>query len=71
MSVIKDLVQQERMTTLISTHEMGFAREAADRVIVFADGDLIEQGPPEEIFTVPKKERTRSFLRRVLEQRPS
>ncbi len=69
LSVIKDLVRQEKMTTLISTHEMGFAREAADRVIVFADGDLIEQGPPEEIFTAPGKERTRSFLRRVLERR--
>ncbi len=66
LAVIKDLVYQEGMTTLISTHEMGFAREVADRVIVFADGDVLEQGPPEEIFTEPKQERTKSFLSRIL-----
>lgn len=66
LAVIKDLVYQEGMTTLISTHEMGFAREVADRVIVFADGDIIESGPPEEIFTNPKNERTKIFLGRVL-----
>jgi polar amino acid transport system ATP-binding protein len=66
LAVIKDLVYQEGMTTLISTHEMGFAREVADRVIVFADGDIIEAGPPEEIFTNPKNERTKMFLSRVL-----
>ena len=66
LAVIKDLMYQEGMTTLISTHEMGFAREVADRVIVFADGDIIESGPPEEIFTNPKNERTKIFLGRVL-----
>ena len=66
LAVIKDLVYQEGMTTLISTHEMGFAREVADRIIVFTDGDIIESGPPEEIFTDPKSERTRMFLGRVL-----
>ncbi|HET6364961.1 MAG: amino acid ABC transporter ATP-binding protein [Nitrospirota bacterium] len=66
LAVIKDLVYQEGMTTLISTHEMGFAREVADRVIVFADGDIIESGLPEEIFTNPKNERTKAFLGRVL-----
>lgn len=65
LSVIKDLVN-EGMTTLISTHEMGFAREAADRVVVFADGDIIETGLPDEIFTSPKNERTKSFLSRIL-----
>jgi len=65
LSVIKDLVN-EGMTTIISTHEMGFAREAADRVVVFADGDIIETGPPEDIFTSPKNERTKSFLSRIL-----
>src|SRR3989338_1413877 len=63
LSVIKDLVN-EGMTTIISTHEMGFAREAADRVVVFADGDIIETGAPEDIFTSPKNERTKSFLSR-------
>ncbi|MDO8444599.1 MAG: amino acid ABC transporter ATP-binding protein [Deltaproteobacteria bacterium] len=65
LSVIKDLVN-DGMTTLISTHEMGFAREVADRVVVFADGDIIETGPPDEIFANPKNERTKSFLSRIL-----
>lgn len=65
LSVIKDLVS-EGMTTIISTHEMGFAREVADRVVVFADGDIIETGPPDEIFASPKNERTKSFLSRIL-----
>ena len=50
LAVIKDMVSQEGMTTLISTHEMGFAREVADWVIVFADGDIIEKGPPQRDF---------------------
>lgn len=65
LSVIKDLVN-EGMTTVISTHEMGFAREVADRVVVFADGDIIETGNPQEIFSSPGHERTKSFLRRIL-----
>lgn len=65
LSVIKDLVN-EGMTTIISTHEMGFAREVADRVVVFADGDIIETGLPEEIFSNPKNERTKTFLSRIL-----
>jgi ABC-type polar amino acid transport system ATPase subunit len=65
LSVIKDLVN-EGMTMIISTHEMGFAREAADRVVVFSDGDIIETGAPEDIFTNPKNERTKSFLSRIL-----
>jgi polar amino acid transport system ATP-binding protein len=69
LSVISDLVQQEGMTTIIATHEMGFAREVADRVVVFDNGDIIETGPPEEIFTSPKNDRTRMFLGRVLKRR--
>ncbi|RJQ50479.1 MAG: amino acid ABC transporter ATP-binding protein [Nitrospiraceae bacterium] len=65
LSVIKGLVD-EGMTTLIATHEMGFAREAADRVVVFDKGDIVETGPPEEIFTSPKVERTKTFLGRIL-----
>lgn len=65
LSVIKDLVN-EGMTTVISTHEMGFAREVADRVVVFADGDIIETGPPDEIFANPRNERTKTFLSRIL-----
>jgi ABC-type polar amino acid transport system ATPase subunit len=47
---------------------MGFAREVSDRVIVFAGGEIIETGAPEEIFTHPKHERTRAFLSRVLKR---
>jgi ABC-type polar amino acid transport system ATPase subunit len=65
LSVIKDLVN-DGMTTLIATHEMGFAREVADRVVVFDKGDIVEIGAPEEIFTNPKTDRTKTFLGRVL-----
>jgi putative glutamine transport system ATP-binding protein len=65
LSVIKDLVN-EGMTTLIVTHLMHFAREVADRVVVFDKGDIIEAGPPDEIFTNPKTERTKLFLNRII-----
>ncbi|MDA8085818.1 MAG: amino acid ABC transporter ATP-binding protein [Nitrospiraceae bacterium] len=65
LSVIRRLVD-EGMTTVIATHEMGFAREVADRVMVFDKGAIIETGPPAEIFTDPKIPRTREFLNRVL-----
>jgi ABC-type polar amino acid transport system ATPase subunit len=70
LSVIRDLVSQEGMTSIISTHEMGFAREIADRIVVFAGGDIIETGPPERIFSAPAQERTRAFLSRILDSRP-
>ena len=54
------------MTTLIATHEMDFAREAADRIVVFDHGGIVEAGPPKEIFTRPSTERARNFLRRML-----
>jgi ABC-type polar amino acid transport system ATPase subunit len=66
LSVIRDLVQQEGMTTLISTHEMGFAREVADRIVVFDNGDIIETAPPEQLFSSPQNDRTRTFLARIL-----
>ncbi|MBI5213630.1 MAG: amino acid ABC transporter ATP-binding protein, partial [Nitrospirae bacterium] len=67
LSVIKNLIE-EGMTTLIATHEMGFAGEVADRVVVFDKGDIIEIGSPDEIFTNPKTERTKIFLSRVLKR---
>jgi polar amino acid transport system ATP-binding protein len=51
---------------VVVTHEMGFAREVADRVVVLDQGELIEQGPPEQIFSHPSHPRTRAFLSRVL-----
>ncbi|MDA8088315.1 MAG: amino acid ABC transporter ATP-binding protein [Nitrospiraceae bacterium] len=65
LSVIRKLVD-EGMTTMIATHEMGFASEVAGRVIVFDKGSIIETGPPSQIFTSPKVLRTREFLNRVL-----
>ncbi len=65
LSVIRRLVD-EGMTTMIATHEMGFASEVADRVIVFDKGSIIETGPTSQIFTSPKVPRTREFLNRVL-----
>jgi ABC-type polar amino acid transport system ATPase subunit len=57
----------EGMTMLVVTHEMGFAREVADRVLFVSDGTILEQGSPSEIFSAPKEERTRQFLSRVLQ----
>ncbi|MCE8426279.1 MAG: amino acid ABC transporter ATP-binding protein [Candidatus Methanoperedens sp.] len=65
LSVIKGLVE-EGMTTLIVTHLMQFAREVADRVVVFDKGDIIEIGSPDEIFKNTKNERTKSFLSRII-----
>jgi len=59
----------EGMTMIVVTHEMGFAREVADRVVFMADGAVVEQGKPNEIFSHPKNERTIQFLRSVLQRR--
>ena len=56
----------EGMTMIVVTHEMGFARDVADRVLFMADGNIIEEGTPEEIFTNPQNERTKEFLACVL-----
>ncbi|NLO36459.1 MAG: amino acid ABC transporter ATP-binding protein, partial [Clostridiaceae bacterium] len=57
---------QEGMTMLVVTHEMGFAREVADRVIYMDEGQIVEQGTPENIFDRPQNERTRAFLSHIL-----
>lgn len=64
LQVMKKLAE-ERMTMIVVTHEMGFAREVADRVMFMADGEIIESGRPEQLFGAPRHERTRSFLQRV------
>jgi polar amino acid transport system ATP-binding protein len=66
LGVIRDLAQTG-MTMLIATHEMGFAREIADRVCFLDQGRILEQGPPERIFTEPVQARTQEFLRRIIE----
>jgi polar amino acid transport system ATP-binding protein len=57
------------MTMVIATHEMSFAREVADKVCFLDAGSILEEGPPSEIFSSPREERTRAFLGRVLEAR--
>ena len=65
LEVMKQLAA-EGMTMVVVTHEMGFAREVADRVIFMDGGYIVEEGTPEEIFSHPKEERTISFLNKVL-----
>ena len=65
LSVLEDL-KRDGMTLLMVTHEIGFARRAADRVVVLADGRIIEDGPPSQVIDKPQVERTRTFLRCVL-----
>lgn len=65
LDVMKDLAQSG-MTMLVVTHEMGFAREVADRVIFLDQGLLIEEGKPEEFFSAPKSERAKDFLDKIL-----
>jgi polar amino acid transport system ATP-binding protein len=65
LNVMQELAESG-MTMLCVTHEMGFAREVADRVLFMADGIITEEGTPEEILTNPKVERTRNFLNSIL-----
>ena len=65
LEVMKQLAN-DGMTMVVVTHEMGFAREVGDRVLFMADGTLIEEGTPEEIFTSPKSPRLQDFLAKVL-----
>ena len=65
LDVMRDLASTG-MTMLVVSHEMGFAREAADRVLFMADGIIEEEGTPEEVFANPKSERTRLFLSRII-----
>ncbi|WP_318215481.1 amino acid ABC transporter ATP-binding protein [Streptomyces sp. SCL15-6] len=65
LAVIKDLATSGT-TLVIVTHEIGFAREVADRIVFMADGRIVEQGPPTEVLDHPRHERTRDFLAKVL-----
>ena len=65
LEIMKELAE-DGMTMVVVTHEMGFAREVATRVLFMDEGNIIEQGTPEEVFDHPKEERTRSFLSKVL-----
>ncbi|MEK3732942.1 MULTISPECIES: amino acid ABC transporter ATP-binding protein [Paenibacillus] len=65
LTVMQDLAR-EGMTMVVVTHEMGFAREVGDRVIFMEGGSIVEEGPPDQLFSNPQQERTRSFLSKVL-----
>lgn len=66
LDTMKDLAR-EGMTMIVVTHEMGFAREVADRVVFMADGQIVEVGTPEHFFTNPQEERTKLFLSQILD----
>lgn len=66
LNVMRKLGQETDMTMLLVTHEMSFAHDFADRVLFFDSGRIMEQGPPDQIFTSPKEERTQAFLRKII-----
>jgi polar amino acid transport system ATP-binding protein len=67
LSLVRSLTEELGMTMIIATHEMSFAREIADKVCFLDAGVILEEGPPEQIFTAPQEERTREFLGRIIE----
>ncbi|MBK0422042.1 amino acid ABC transporter ATP-binding protein [Leucobacter sp. CSA2] len=67
LAVMRELAD-EGMTMVVVTHEMQFARNVSDRVVVMADGAILEEGDPDQVFTAPTQDRTRQFLRAVLER---
>ncbi len=68
LDIVRDLAA-DGMTMLLATHEMGFAREVAAKICFLCDGIVLEQGPPAEIFDSPREERTRAFLKRIIQAR--
>ena len=65
LDVMLDLAR-DGMTMLVVSHEMGFARAAARRVVLMDEGEIVEMGPPEQLFTNPREERTKRFLKHIL-----
>jgi ABC-type polar amino acid transport system ATPase subunit len=65
LDVMKELAESG-MTMIVVTHELGFAREVADRVLFFDQGTIVEEGTPEHFFTNPEHERTKLFLSQIL-----
>jgi polar amino acid transport system ATP-binding protein len=63
---VMKVLAREGMTMIVVTHEMGFAREAADRIVMLDDGRIVEVGPPDQFFVAPKEERTKQFLSKIL-----
>src|SRR5690606_34885588 len=67
LHLLKDIATTTDITFLCVTHEMQFARDVSDRVMMFDGGKIVEDGPPEQIFTAPENDRTREFLQAVLD----
>jgi ABC-type polar amino acid transport system ATPase subunit len=65
LEVMKSLAR-EGMTMIVVSHEMGFTREAADRIVFMDEGVIVEEGPPEEMFARPLQPRTQAFLSKIL-----
>ncbi len=63
---VMQTLARDGMTMVVVTHEVGFAREVADRVVLMADGEVVEEAPPAEFFSAPRQERTRRFLDQIL-----
>ena len=68
LEVMRELAR-EGMTMVVVSHEMGFAREVADRIVMMDDGRIVEEAPPERFFSAPTQERTRAFLARIIDAR--
>jgi polar amino acid transport system ATP-binding protein len=67
LALIRRLSDEVGMTMIIATHEMSFAREVASKICFLDDGVILEEGPPDRIFSTPTEARTREFLARVIE----
>ena len=65
LAVMEEL-GREGMTMIVVSHEMGFAREVANRVVMIDDGQIVEEGTPDELFSNPQQERTKAFLSKIL-----
>jgi polar amino acid transport system ATP-binding protein len=66
LALLKDIARTTDITFLCVTHEMNFARDVSDRVLMFDKGQIVEDAPPDKLFTEPDHERTRTFLQAVL-----
>jgi polar amino acid transport system ATP-binding protein len=67
LTLVRELSERDGMTMILATHEMSFAREIADKICFLDNGRILEEGPPAQIFSEPREERTRQFLARVIE----
>jgi polar amino acid transport system ATP-binding protein len=67
LTLVRELSERDGMTMILATHEMSFAKEVAHKVCFLDDGQILEEGPPAQIFSEPREERTRQFLARIIE----